>query len=99
MNPFIWCGVGALIGWLAGHAMGSQGATNRIENIVVGIFGAFVGGDFFASVFSGGATTDSAFRVSSLGLAAAGAVVMLVLLRLMRGIVGPLRSGKPRRKA
>ena len=66
-----------------------------IENILVAVFGAFIGGDFVAAMISGSAVAnDKQFRMSSLGMAIAGAVVMLIVLRLMRGAVGPMRSSK-----
>ena len=66
-----------------------------IENILVGTFGAFIGGDFVAAMISGSTVVnDKDFRVSSLAMAIGGAVVMLVLLRLMRGAVGPMKSSK-----
>lgn len=68
-----------------------------MENVLVGMFGAFIGGDFVASMLNGGVVNDQDFTLGALGLAVASAVVMLVLLRLMRGAVGPLRSGKKKR--
>ena len=66
-----------------------------IENILVGVFGAFIGGDFVAAMISGAAVVnDKDFRVSSLAMAVGGAVVMLLVLRMMRGAVGPMRSSK-----
>ena len=66
-----------------------------IENILVGVFGAFIGGDFVAAMISGSKlVNDKDFRVSSLAMAVGGAIVMLVVLRVMRGAVGPMRSSK-----
>ena len=68
-----------------------------IENVAVGVFGAFIGGDFVAALVSGSKlVNDKDFRVSSLGMAIAGAVVMLIVLRLMRGAVGPMKNSKSR---
>lgn len=94
INPFIWCAVGGLIGWAAALAMPGRGTVGLIENIGVAIFGAFVGGDFVVSMFNGGVVDDKVFHISSLGMAVAGAVVMLVALRLMRGAVGPMLPSK-----
>lgn len=71
-----------------------QGRVVLIENVLVGVFGAFIGGDFVVAMFNGGVVNDKVFHVSSLGMAIAGAVVMLVVLRLMRGAVGPMRGSK-----
>ncbi len=94
INPFIWCAVGALIGAAASFMVSNQGKTVMIENVAVGVFGAFIGGDFVAAMIGGGLVNDKDFRMSSLGMAIAGAVVMLMALRLMRGAVGPMRGSK-----
>ena len=76
--------------------MGTVGKVVLIEEMLVGVFGAFIGGDFMLSQLVGPKGTGS--LVQSLGLAAAGAVVMLVLLRTMRGMVGPMKNSKSRVK-
>lgn len=73
--------------------MNGAGRIVMLENMAVSIFGAFVGGDA-VNTWLRGVAKDSTFSVSALALSAAGAVTMLVLLRLMRVVVGPLRSGK-----
>jgi uncharacterized membrane protein YeaQ/YmgE (transglycosylase-associated protein family) len=94
INSFIWCAVGALIGAVAALAMPGQGRTVLVENLLVGVFGAFIGGDFLVAMFNGGAVNDKVFHVGSLGMAIGGAVALLAVLRLMRGAVGPMRSSK-----
>jgi uncharacterized membrane protein YeaQ/YmgE (transglycosylase-associated protein family) len=74
--------------------MGTVGKIARMEEMLVGVFGAFIGGDFLLSQLLGPTGTSS--LVQSLGLAIGGAAVMLVLLRIMRGVVGPLQSKKSR---
>ncbi len=69
------------------------------ESLGVGMFGAFIGGDLVASVLSGGKTNDTVFSMGSLGLALAGGLVALGLLRLMRRVVGKQHVSKgPRRR-
>ncbi len=111
MNPFIWCAVGAAIGWLASQLGEHQGgATGRIESILVGVFGAFIGGEFVASMFAvpvpvvaalpgalAAPVAAAPFTMMGLVLAAAGSVTMLVLLAVMRKAVGPM--GAHKRKA
>lgn len=98
MNPFIWCAVGAVAGWVAASLLPGAGLTNRVECVLVAIFGAFIGGEFLAAMLVGEPAVDSGFQVSSLGLAVAGAVVMLALLGIMRKAVGPMRPHKVRKK-
>lgn len=90
--------MGVLAACIAMVVMPAQGLASRVESVLVGIFGAFVGGEFLASLLSGGAAADKAFRASSAGLAVLGAVVMLLLLATLRRHVGPLRPHKLPRK-
>jgi uncharacterized membrane protein YeaQ/YmgE (transglycosylase-associated protein family) len=94
INPYIWCVVGALIGAAASLLAPGKGTIVMIENILVGVFGAFIGGDFVVAMLSSTPVNEKVFHVSSLGIAIAGAVAMLFVLRLMRGAVGPMRSSK-----
>jgi uncharacterized membrane protein YeaQ/YmgE (transglycosylase-associated protein family) len=93
INPYIWAVVGALAGLLAGVMMGGSKPVNRIEEVLVGVFGAFIGGEFVASAFAGGRPPGQ-FTIGALAFAVAGALVLLFLLKLMRGAVGPLIGGK-----
>ena len=76
--------------------MGSKGKVQRLEEVLVGVFGAFIGGEFVVDLFRSGAPATTGFSVAALGMGILGAVVMLTLLKMMRGAVGPLRSGKSR---
>ncbi|NJM43351.1 MAG: GlsB/YeaQ/YmgE family stress response membrane protein [Brachymonas sp.] len=71
--------------------------SHTAENIVVGIFGAFIGGSFLSEQFSGVKPTE-AFDFSSLLMAVAGALVLLALLQLMRKLVGPMRKSVSKKK-
>lgn len=99
INPYIWCALGAFVGWLAGIVMKSKGAVMLGENIGVAIFGAFIGGDFVAAMLNNGVVNDSVFSFRSLLFAVAGAATMLLLLRLMRGSVGQyVNKPKPKHR-
>jgi uncharacterized membrane protein YeaQ/YmgE (transglycosylase-associated protein family) len=97
INVYIWCAIGALAGWLSTRMMDAPARSAQIENILIGMFGAFIGGDFVAAQLNGGVVATE-FQIASLGLAIAGAVVMLVLLRLMRKAVGPLKKSRSNQK-
>ena len=86
-----------MAGWLATRMMNVPARSAQIENILIGMFGAFIGGEFVSEQISGASVTTG-FHVSSLGLAVAGAVVALLLLRLMRKVVGPMQKGKSKKK-
>ena len=81
----IWIVVGLIAGWLASAVVG--GGYGVIGDIVVGVVGSFVGGFIFQALhihrpFGGLAGT--------VFVAFVGAVVLLVLLRLIRS-AGPRR--------
>lgn len=97
INSYIWCAVGAAIGALAGGLMGTRSHVARIEEILVGVFGAFIGGEFVAAQVIGPAAEKS-FTMGALMMAVGGAVVMLGLLMLMRRAVGPLKISKSRQR-
>ena len=42
--------------------------------MLVGVFGAFIGGDFFVSMLNGGVVNDKIFSIRSLAFAVTGAV-------------------------
>ena len=93
MHPLLWCVIGALAGWLATLAMPAAGLVNRIENMLVGVFGAFTGGEFLAS-FVAAADPAGGLRNSALMLAVGAAAAMLLVLAWMRKTVGPMRQHK-----
>lgn len=97
ITTYIWLVLGGVIGLLAAGATGSTSFILRLENIGVGIFGAFIGGEFLVAMFAG-PNAAKGFNIFALFMAVVGAVVMLVLLALMRKAVGPLRSGKSRQR-
>jgi len=74
-----WLIIGAIAGWLAGTFV-KGGGFGLIGDIVVGIIGAFLGG-WLAGVFHihvGGGW------ISTILTAAAGAIVLLIILRAVR---------------
>ena len=91
--------VGALLGGVAGLLYKTDDRIVIIENVGVGIFGAYIGGDFVASMLNGGVINDKDFSMRSLALAVGGAVVCLILLRLMRRTVGPMQAGKSKKRS
>ncbi len=93
LSFFIWCAVGALAGWLAGTMMQSKGKIQRLEEVLVGVFGAFIGAESTFAMFER-VRPASGFDGTALAGGVAGAIVLLLLLRFMRGVVGPLRNSK-----
>ena len=75
----IWCVVGLIAGWLASRVVG--GSLGVVGDIVIGIVGAFLGGFIFRSAHIG---TPFHGVASTIFVAFVGAVVLLLILRLIR---------------
>jgi len=76
----IFLAVGGLCGWVASILMGTSGQMGLIANIVVGIVGALLGSWLFPKLgvtFGGGQT-------GAIISAILGAVVLLLLLKVLR---------------
>jgi uncharacterized membrane protein YeaQ/YmgE (transglycosylase-associated protein family) len=78
MDILLWIVLGALAGWIAGMIMKSDHSI--IEDIVLGIIGAFVGG-FVMNFFGQSGVTG--FNVYSLIVAVIGAIILIALGRLL----------------
>ncbi len=81
MSLLIWLIVGLVAGALASFVMGGTGY-GILGDIVIGIIGAFIGGWLF-SLF--GLVAPGGPLVGAIVVAFLGAVVLLFLLRLIRG--------------
>jgi uncharacterized membrane protein YeaQ/YmgE (transglycosylase-associated protein family) len=77
----IWALVGAVAGWLAGMVV-RGGGFGLVGDIVVGIVGAFVGGWLLPKL----GVHLGAGLVPVIASAAIGAVVFLLLIRLIRRV-------------
>lgn len=78
MSIFLWIVLGAVAGWIAGLIMKSN--HGMLEDILLGIIGAVVGGwimNFF------GQSGVTGFNIYSLIVAVIGAVVLIFLGRLL----------------
>ena len=75
-----WVVLGALAGWIASMIMGTNRQQGLLMDIVVGIVGAIIGG-YVVSLFGLGAGCF----IWSLLVAVLGAVILLWLMRLVRG--------------
>ncbi|HWT54890.1 MAG TPA: GlsB/YeaQ/YmgE family stress response membrane protein [Rhodocyclaceae bacterium] len=69
--------VGLIAGWLAGMLVGA-GGFGVIGDIVIGILGALIGGWLFGGMWPAGGL------LGSILIATLGAVILLVVLRLIR---------------
>ncbi|HZN93074.1 MAG TPA: GlsB/YeaQ/YmgE family stress response membrane protein [Myxococcales bacterium] len=76
----LWLVIGLIAGWLASVVVGGPGGL--VADIVVGIVGAFIGGWLFSAL---DVRTPFGGLAGSIFVAFIGAVVLLALLRLIRG--------------
>ncbi len=82
MNFLAWILFGGLAGWVGSMIMGTDDQQGLILNIVVGVIGASIGGYIMHSINKGGV---SGFNFYSFLVAVLGAVVLLAVLKLIRG--------------
>ena len=83
MGLLSWIVVGGLAGWLAGNLVKGQGF-GCLGNVIVGVIGGLVGG-FLASQLFNIPDAVNGFNLSSIVVAFLGAVVVIVVIRLLRG--------------
>ena len=84
MDLLTWCIVGLVAGVLASLVMGGTGF-GIIGDIIIGIVGAFVGGWLFRSL---GVTSPMGGLAGVIFVAFVGAMVLIFILRLIRGSRG-----------
>jgi uncharacterized membrane protein YeaQ/YmgE (transglycosylase-associated protein family) len=77
----LWLVIGLVAGWLASAVVG--GGYGLVGDIVVGIVGSFIGGLIFRNLHLGVPFHGLAGTIL---VAFVGAVVLLVVLRLIRGV-------------
>lgn len=83
MSILSWIVVGLIAGWLAGKVLRS-GGYGLIGDIVVGVLGGFIGGWLATNVLKIGAEVNG-INVESILVALGGAIILLVLLRVLGG--------------
>lgn len=81
MNFIIWIIFGALAGWIASILTGKNRKMGAVANIVIGIFGAFVGAGIMNTL---GIPVPVGFSVWGLLVAVGGAVLLIISMRLIR---------------
>ncbi len=83
VNILVWIIVGAIAGWLASLVMGTNRTQGLLEDIIIGIVGGVVGGFVLDALDIGGAVTG--LNIGSIVVAFIGAVILLLILRAVRG--------------
>lgn len=77
-----WIVFGAIAGWVANTLVGGGEREGCLTNILVGVVGAFVGGFIFSQLT--GREVLIGFDLGSFAVAVIGAIVLLLVLRLVR---------------
>lgn len=88
-NILVWIIVGAIAGWLASIVMKTNASQGLVMDIVVGIVGGLIGGFLLNALGVGGAVTG--INLASILTAFVGAIVLLAVLRMLRGNSRALR--------
>jgi uncharacterized membrane protein YeaQ/YmgE (transglycosylase-associated protein family) len=84
MSIIAWIVLGAIAGYLAGFLVRGDEGLGIIGHVVLGIVGALVGG-FLAGVLFGTDPIDGALDVSSIVVAAIGAIITVVVVSALTG--------------
>jgi len=79
-----WILLGLVAGALAKYLVPGRDPSGCIVTIVLGIVGAFLGGWLGTRYFGLGEVTAGQFDLRSIGIATLGAIVLLLLGRLVR---------------
>ena len=77
MGVIAWLVLGALSGWIANRLMGKNISTGLLDNIIIGIIGAFIGGFVFNFL---GSETIIAFNLHSIFVSVIGACILLWII-------------------
>ena len=82
MGIVLWILLGALAGWIASKIVGTDAEQGAVANIVVGILGAFIGG-WVMNMLGGDGANLGTVNLYSILVAIGGAVILLLLYRLV----------------
>jgi uncharacterized membrane protein YeaQ/YmgE (transglycosylase-associated protein family) len=84
MNIVVWLIVGGIIGWLASIVMRTNAQQGILQNIVVGVVGAFVAGWFLTPLFGISTINQNNFSMPALLVSLLGAILLLAVVSLFR---------------
>ncbi|MBI5276452.1 MAG: hypothetical protein HY854_08320 [Burkholderiales bacterium] len=96
LNVAVWAAIGAAIGWAATQLTHKGDRIVFMENMAVAAFGSFAGGEFVTAMLRSGVRQPD-ITLLAIALAVVFSMLAVFMLGMMRRVVGPLRSGKPKR--
>jgi uncharacterized membrane protein YeaQ/YmgE (transglycosylase-associated protein family) len=82
MGFLSWLVVGLIAGWLAGHIVSGRGY-GLVGDIIAGVLGALIGG-YLASTLFHVADPINGINLSTILIAALGAILLAIVLRMVR---------------
>lgn len=84
MNILLWIVFGGVAGWLASVIVGNDPSMGILQNILVGIVGAFLGGWIADKIGAGGRPgAERPTSIMSFVWAVVGAILLLVIINLI----------------
>ncbi len=89
INFLLWLVAGGVLGWVASVVMLADGQQGVFMNLMVGIFGAALGGWFLSPMVGLITLNQNEFSVGGLLVAMVGAIVLLSVYNVFRP--GPAR--------
>jgi len=85
MNIIIYLIAGALVGWVASMIMRTNSRQGLLQDIVVGIVGAFIAGFLLSPLFGVPAiSVGGSFSIPTLLVSLGGAIILLAVVKLFR---------------
>ena len=83
MNLIIYLIAGAVVGYIASRVMRTNSQQGLLEDIIVGVVGAFLAG-YFISPMLGVGTINDAITVPTLLVTLLGSIVLLAIYKAVR---------------
>ena len=83
MNLIIYLIAGAIVGYVASRVMRTNSQQGLLEDIIVGVVGAFLAG-YFISPMLGVGTINDAITIPTLLVSLLGAIVLLAIYKAIR---------------
>lgn len=85
MNIIIYLIAGALVGWVASMIMRTNSRQGLLQDIVVGVVGAFIAGYFLSPIFGVPAiSVGGSLSIPTLLVSLGGAIILLAIVKLFR---------------
>ncbi len=84
MAFIVWLVIGGLVGWIASLIMKTDLKQGLLLNVVVGSFGAVLGGWVIGPLLGLGSFNQSGYSLASISVSVLGAMILLALVSLVR---------------